>query len=606
MLVFIRIWELLSIFAQKNYAKNMKTKVLISILLAILCQTLPAQKQQENATFENPMIFADVPDLDIIRLGDTYYMVSTTMHFAPGCGIMKSKDLVNWEIVNYAYDELDEGDNFRLLNGKNEYSQGSWAANLRYDPYEKMFYMIMTCNTTGKTYFYVTDDIENGKWHCSTTDKCYDPGLLFDDTGTEVKKYVLHPADTFDDHAMYLREISVDKDWNVTVGERHKVIDYAQLENPARGLRAEGYHGYKIGDYYYIFMIQGCDGQRQEIVWRSKSLFNGQWEGRIVFGGEMIDENGNIVMQTNGIGQGGIVQTPEGQWWCFLFKDYGSVGRMPIWLPMTWSADGWPIVGCSALTDACQSKNGTTDKLPAGRNMTTPYRVNLPASKGMNIVLSDEFNVWKPKKSTSRFGVRYEQSILGDKAHGWLNPVWQWNHIPDMNGWSLTERKGWLRLKTTAVVKSIREARNTLTQRAFGPACTGEVLLDASGLNDGDYAGLAAFQNRYGFVGVKKENGQLFVVMQRAMEKGDAVGKEIARIALSQSKVYLRTCMNFKDLTDKATFEYSLNGKDWQPIGDTLQMHYDWPDFCGYRFALFHFATQQAGGKADFDWFRII
>ena len=555
---------------------------------------LPVSEQCETSEMTNPVIFADVPDIDIIRVGDTYYMVSTTMHFAPGCGIMKSKDLVNWEIVNYAYDELDEGDNFRLLNGKNEYSQGSWAANLRYDPYEKMFYMIMTCNTTGKTYFYVTDDIEHGKWHCSTTDKCYDPGLLFEDTGTEVKKYVLHPADTFDDHAMYLREMHVDKDWNVTVSERRKVIDYANLENPARGLRAEGYHGYKIGDYYYIFMIQGCDGQRQEIVWRSKSLFDGKWEGRMVFGGEMIDEQGNIVMQTNGIGQGGIVETPDGQWWCFLFKDYGSVGRMPVWLPMGWSADGWPVVG-----------NGTTDKLPVGRNMTTPYRVSLPASKGMNIVQGDEFKTWKPKKSKTLFGSRYERSILGDKKHGWLKPVWQWNHIPDANGWSLTERKGWLRLTTTSVVRHIREARNTLTQRAFGPVCVGEVLLDASGLKDGDYAGISAFQNRYGFVGLKKENGQTYIIMHRAMEKGDSNGKEIARVSMSQSKVYLRVRMDFTDLTDKATFAYSLDGKLWTPIGNTLQMHYDWPDFCGYRFALFHFATKEAGGFADFDWFHI-
>ena len=575
-------------------------KKILSILI-LVCATLSVQAQ--TPTFENPMIFADVPDLDIIRVDDTYYMVSTTMHFAPGCGIMKSRDLVNWEIVNYAYDELDTGDNFRLLNGKSEYSQGSWAANLRYDPYEKMYYMIMTCNTTGKTYFYVTDDIEHGKWHCSVTDKaartefkCYDPGLLFEDTGTEMKKYVLHPADTFEDHAMYLREMKVDRQWNVTVGERRKVIDYANLENPARGLRAEGYHGYKIGDYYYIFMIQGCDGQRQEIVWRSKDLFNGQWEGRMVFGGEMVDESGNLVMKTNGIGQGGIVETPDGQWWCFLFKDYGSVGRMPVWLPMTWSADGWPVVG-----------NGTTDKLPQGQNMTTPYRVALPASKGMTIVQNDEFKSWKPARSKSRFGARYEQSILGDQQHGRLKPVWQWNHIPDMNGWSLTERKGWLRLRTTAVVKHIREARNTLTQRAFGPVCTGEVLLDATGLKDGDYAGLSAFQNRYGFVGVKMENGQLYLVMHRAMEKGDAVGKEIERLKMpcSGSKVFLRVVMDFTNLTDKATFAYSYNGKQWTSIGDILQMHYDWPDFCGYRFALFHFATQQTGGVADFDWFHV-
>ena len=537
----------------------------------------------QSRKLTNPVIFADVPDLDIIRVDDTYYMVSTTMHFSPGCGIMKSKDLVNWEIINYAYDEIDEGDRFRLLNGQSDYSQGSWAANLRYDPYEKMFYMIMTCNTTGKTYFYVTDDIEHGKWHCSTTDKCYDPGLLFEDTGTEVRKYVLHPADTFEDHAMYLREIKVDHDWNVTVGQRRKVIDYANLENPARGLRAEGYHGYKIGDYYYIFMIQGCDGQRQEIVWRSKDLFNGEWEGRMVFGGEMIDESGRVVMQTNGIGQGGIVQTPEGQWWCFLFKDYGSVGRMPIWLPMTWSDDGWPVVGV-----------GTTDKLPAGQNMTTPYRVDLPASKGINIVKSDEFNEWVPESSKSRFG-------------SWkpgLKLCWQWNHIPDNNGWSLKQREGWLRLTTTSLAHNIRDARNTLTQRAYGPTCSGTTLLDASGLKDGDYAGLSAFQNRYGFVGVKKVGGQLYLVMQRAMQKDDANGKEISCIPLSQQQVWLRTDMDFRNLTDRATFSYSLDGERWQAIGDTLQMHYDWPDFCGYRFALFYFATKEPGGKADFDFFK--
>ena len=539
---------------------------------------------KEKAAMANPVIFADVPDLDIIRVDDTYYMVSTTMHFSPGCGIMKSKDLVNWEIINYAYDEIDEGDKFRLLNGQSDYSQGSWAANLRYDPYEKMFYMIMTCNTTGKTYFYVTDDIEHGKWHCSTTDKCYDPGLLFEDTGSGMKKYVLHPADTFSDNAMYMREISVDKDWNVTVSDRVKVLDYANLEKPARGLRAEGYHGYKIGDYYYIFMIQGCDGQRQEIVWRTKDLKSGQWESHMVFGGEMIDEQGNVVMQTNGIGQGGIVETPDGQWWCFLFKDYGSVGRMPIWLPMTWSADGWPDVG-----------NGSTDKLPAGKNMTTPYCVDLPVSKGINIVQSDEFDIWKPKKSKSRFG-------------SWkpgLKLCWQWNHIPDNSGWSLTERKGWLRLKTTSVVHNIRDARNSLTQRTFGPTCSGQTLVDVSQMKDGDWAGLASFQRRYGFVGVKKENGQLQLVMRRAMSRDDANGQDIETKPLSQTKVWLRLDHDFRDLTDKATFFYSLDGKQWQSIGDTLQMHYDMPDFCGQRFMLFNFATQQTGGIVDFDFFHV-
>lgn len=551
-----------------------------------------------NPQFRNPMLFSDVPDHDIIRVGDTYYMVSTTMHFAPGCGIMKSKDLTNWQVVNYAYDALDEGDNFRLLNRQSEYSNGQWATNLRYDPYEKLYYMMMTCNTTKTTYFYVTDDIENGRWHMSKTEMCYDPGLLFEDTGKEMKKYVLHPATTFDDHAMYLREMKVDKQWNVTVSERRKVIDYANLQNPARGLRAEGYHGYKIGDYYYIFMIQGMDGQRQEIVWRSRDLFNGPWEGRLVFGGEMVDEFGHTQMLTNGIGQGGVVQAADGTWWCFLFKDYGSVGRMPVLLPMTWSADGWPIVGTG----------NTSNSLAAGKNMTTPLMVDLPAQKGIGIVLSDDFLSWKPAKSKSRFGWRWKNSLLGNKRQGWLSPVWQWNHVPDMKSWSLTERKGWLRLKTTAVAHHIRDARNTLTQRTYGPTCQGEVLVDVSQMKDGDVAGLACFQNRYGFVGIKKENENYYIVMNKAMWKDDAVGKEIACLPLPLQKeksVWLRTSCDFRHLTDKATFAYSLDGNEWHAIGDTLQMYYDWPDFCGYRFALFHYATKEAGGIADFDYFHV-
>jgi arabinoxylan arabinofuranohydrolase len=127
-------------------------------------------------------------------------------------------------------------------------------------------------------------------------------------------------------------------------------------------------------------------------------------------------------------------------------------------------------------------------------------------------------------------------------------------------------------------------------------------------MKDGDVAGLACFQNRYGFVGIKKENENYYIVMHKAMWKDDAVGKEIVCIPLPLQKeksVWLRTSCDFRHLTDKATFAYSLDGNEWHAIGDTLQMYYDWPDFCGYRFALFHYATKEAGGIADFDYFHV-
>ena len=87
---------------------------------------------QKTGIARNPIIFADVPDMSIVRIGNTYYMSSTTMHMSPGVPIMKSNDLVNWQIVNYAYDILDNVDELMLNNGKNAYGKGTWASSIRY------------------------------------------------------------------------------------------------------------------------------------------------------------------------------------------------------------------------------------------------------------------------------------------------------------------------------------------------------------------------------------------------------------------------------------------------------------------------------------------
>src|SRR5690349_11689534 len=94
---------------------------------------------------QNPIIFADVPDMSMIRVGDTYYMSSTTMHLSPGVPIMKSKDLINWQIVNYAYDILDDVDELNLNNGKSTYGRGSWASSLRY--YNNTYYVTTFAGT---------------------------------------------------------------------------------------------------------------------------------------------------------------------------------------------------------------------------------------------------------------------------------------------------------------------------------------------------------------------------------------------------------------------------------------------------------------------------
>ena len=102
----------------------------------------------------NPVIYADAPDMSMLRVGDTYYMSSTTMHMSPGVPIMKSNDLVNWKLVNYAYDTLANIPTMNLDDGKNTYGRGSWASCLRY--HEGVYYLSTFAQTTGKTYFYTT------------------------------------------------------------------------------------------------------------------------------------------------------------------------------------------------------------------------------------------------------------------------------------------------------------------------------------------------------------------------------------------------------------------------------------------------------------------
>ena len=131
------------------------TTILLILVLAVF-QTSQAQKAK------NPIIHADVPDMSMIRVGDNYYMSSTTMHMAPGVPIMKSKDLVNWEMVSYAYDTLADIDPLNLDKEKRAYGKGSWASCIRY--HNNRYYVSTFSSTTGKTYVFSAKDIEKGDW----------------------------------------------------------------------------------------------------------------------------------------------------------------------------------------------------------------------------------------------------------------------------------------------------------------------------------------------------------------------------------------------------------------------------------------------------------
>jgi beta-xylosidase len=495
----------------------------------------------------NPLIWADVPDIAVIRVGKTYYMSSTTMHMSPGLPIMKSTDLVNWSMASYAYETLADDEAFRLENGKNAYGAGSWASSLRY--HDGVFHAsTFSANAGGRTHIFTTRDPEHGPWkETSFAPALGDHSLFFDDDG---RVYMVCGGGRIS-----LVELEPDLSGIKPGGVNRVIVESvnALFGADQGGLKGEGSQLFKINGRYYLFNIAspGSRWARTVIVHRADAI-DGPYEGR-------------IALDDRGIAQGGLIDTPEGKWYAYLFKDNGAVGRIPYLVPVTWK-DGWPVLGQDGEVPM-------TLDIPAGAQ---------GASGASGIVASDEFD--RPPGAPA------------------LPLAWQWNHNPEPRNWSFTKRPGYLSLVTSRVDSSLPEARNTLTQRAFGPNSSATTSIDVSGMKDGDRAGLAAFQAKYGFVGVKMSDGAKSLVMVSA-DSGQP--EEIASIPLSGNTVHLKVEGEFQPAPEVARFSYSQDGKSWTPIGRPSRLVYTFPHFMGYRYALFFYSTKTAGGRVDFDYYRI-
>lgn len=490
----------------------------------------------------NPIIFADVPDVSMIRVNDTYYMSSTTMHMNPGVPIMKSKDLVNWKLIGYCHDSLADMDELNLNNGKNTYGRGTWASSLRY--HNGTYYVSTFAQTTGKTYVYTTKDIEKGDWKVNEfSPSLHDHTLFFEND----KVYMIWGGGK-------INIIELKSDFSGVKPETERVLieNATAVSMPAGkqgGLPAEGSQLFKVNGKYYLFNISWPPGGMRTVIVHKADKLEGPYEGR-------------VMLQDKGVAQGGLIDMPNGKWFAYLFQDYGAVGRIPFLVPIEWK-DGWPIIGIDGKV---------------------PMELDLPASQGLipNIVSSDEFN-----------------RNMDDPD---LPLVWQWNHNPANDLWSVKERVGYLRLKTDRLDTNYLQARNTLTQRTIGPTCTGSTSLDVSNMKDGDFAGLSLLQKNYGLVGVRIEDNKKSIVMVNATT---GTPEEVATVALDQEVVHFKAECDFTNKKDVANFFYSLDGSDWKPIGTTLKMAYTLPHFMGYRFGLFNYATKNTGGYADFDYFHI-
>ena len=505
----------------------------------------------------NPIIYSDFPDPDVICVNNAFYMVSTTMHFMPCCVILKSYNLVDWEIINYVNPFHDENQSTKLQDNNGIYAKGMWAACIRY--HNGLFYILFIANDTGKTYLFTSDDI-NGEWKKSEIQGFYhDASLLFDD---DKRVFIVHG-----NSEIHLTELKSDLSGPKKDGINKIII---RDDKNKVNLGYEGSHIYKINGNYYIFLIHWPKNNfRTQACFMAKEI-DGQWSGKDVLCSDLDNWN-------NGLAQGGIVQTPNKKWYAILFQDHGAIGRIPVLIPVNWQ-DDFPVF------ESSQEKIKT-------------FQV-------------EDFNP----------SYKYEPLFTNDftyldkNGNEKLKLQWQFNHIPETLFVKLKNNQ--FEITTSSICKNLCLAQNTLTQRTFGPKCFAEVQVDFSQINDGDFTGIGVLQGDYAFIAATKINGKNQIVIatrksEQELYKIGQVDKDEVQIIwqtqIQENKIIFRENFDFSLNADFVDFEYkNISSENWNKIDFKKKLKFGLDHFTGARIALFNYSTKIIGGKSIFSNFKFI
>lgn len=488
-----------------------------------------------NGTYRNPVLPGDYSDLDCIRVGDDYYAVSSTFQYSPGFLILHSKDLVNWEILSHAVNDITQISPEMNWDKMNRYGKGIWAGAIRYHNNKFWIYF----GTPDEGYFMTTATKADGPWqplHQVLAEKGWDDGCPFwDDDG---QAYFIG-TNFSDDYKIHLFKMT--PDGKTLIKASDKVI-YQSKGSEANKL-------YKInGTYYHFFSEVKPDG-RVIMMERAKNIFGPYSTPKQLSHAQTVFKEPN---------QGGLVQTKKGDWYFLTHHGTGDwEGRAASLLPVTW-VDGWPLIG----------KVGP-DKI--GR-MVWAGKKPVQADTKFHIKTTDEFDSTK------------------------LPQQWEWNYQPRAEKWSLTERKGWLRLHAFMPLKTggLPAAGNTLTQRSMRTkANTVITKLDISKMADGQHAGLAHFG-----VPFYSATGVFYDGKNRYLEY-NWKGKRTIGPKLSTKNIWLKSTWG---LDGKSRYHYSLDGIKYVPFGDVYQMQ--WGSYRGDRIALYSYNDKAEAGYVDVDFFR--
>jgi len=539
-----------------------KTACLFSVILSVsfFCNDAKAQKNyvskvwvadNGNGTYKNPILNADYSDPDAIRVGDDFYMVSSSFEDVPGLPILHSRDLVNWTILTHALKRQPPFEHF----SKTQHGNGVWAPSIRYhngefyiyypDP-DFGIYLIKAKNAAGPWSEPVL--VEAGKG-------LIDPCPLWDDNG---KTYLVH---AYAGSRAGIKTVIVVKQMNT---EGTKTVDVGKLvyDGHETDPTIEGPKFYKRNGWYYIFAPAGGVPTGWQLVLRSKNVY-GPYERKVV-----MDQG---TTKINGPHQGAWVSTQTGEDWFLHFQDKEAYGRVVHLNPMKWIND-WPVIGLDKDGDG-KGEPVTVYKKP---NVGKTYPIQTPAE-------SDEFN-------TNELGLQ-----------------WQWMANPKATWLFTNPANGLLRLFSDRIdsVPNLWFAPNVLLQKFTADEfmVTTKLTFNPNTKIENEKAGLTIMGFSYANMALKSKKGGVYLVhtLCKDADKSKAENETVIMKATA-STVYCRVKVS---LGGKCQFSYSFDGSSFTDAGDIFTAEVGrWK---GAKFGIF--CTRQSqindAGSADFDWVRV-
>ena len=541
----------------------------------------------KNDTYHNPIIKGGYPDPSVCRVGDDYYMVTSSFSYFPGLPVFKSTDLVHWEQIGNAISRPNQLD-YRNCGS----SEGLWAATIRY--HEGRFYIVNTLDVQGRTYrynFVLTTKDPEGEWSDAVIIQGadgIDPSLYFDENGRMWYCGNMIPEDLkYPSHKMiYLCEL--DRQTFQFIGKRHIIYD----GNVDHSLFMEAPHIYRIDGLYYL--MTACGGTQTNHcvnICRSRSLL-GPYEpcprNPVVTNRNLKLINGLGVSVT---GHGDLVQTQEGEWYMALLgirpyereiEDYEryqprkwirtpdrnknaqfNLGREVFLVPIAWDYDGWPLV---------DNHNGMVNL--EERRPELPY-FRPPHHSGVD---------------------NFEEKVL--------DMIWCMRRPVQNPFYSLTVRPGYLRMELSHVRLEDMDTPAMLVRRQQHYNFQAALAMEFEPLRDGEEPGLVLTQNeRFSFLLVKEmKKGRVMLNCYRLV---NGVRELLRSVETGPGRLYLTV----EGTEGSYDFYYGMRerqktalalGEDGSILSTLVA-----DGFVGTYLGMYASAGHKAShNHADFDWFR--